>query len=180
LAFPFLNSGTYAGRAKDLRRMLRRVKRDTMRHAQKWLLEDRIDDQRALYRYHLSRPDEAVIDAGALLFHTLHDVPPSALAPVRESESDHLVREGREEGRKAQRRGKTSDVKGAGVGDPGFRVGVLRSAITGSHPAVVHGNGATTAHRENFRAVLATARATGWLEGAPPLGERRGKGKHEL
>jgi len=73
--FRFLNSGTYIGRVRDVRRMLTAVRDDVDRHhvahgADAW----RFDDQRWFSRFFLSHPRNATLDVGAGIFQTLHDL----------------------------------------------------------------------------------------------------------
>lgn len=78
--FFYLNSGTYMGRAGDIRAMLREIQLDVKMHHQfTGASKHRLDDQRWFHRHYLRNRDSVVLDVHGNLFHTLHDVKPSQL-----------------------------------------------------------------------------------------------------
>ncbi|CAM9228621.1 unnamed protein product [Phaeothamnion confervicola] len=81
----FLNSGTYVGRASDVRRMLDEIAEDLRRHHAAFggdVLG--VDDQRWFTRFFLrhANTSHVVLDTARALFLPLHSVPPSDLVIV--------------------------------------------------------------------------------------------------
>lgn len=85
---PYLNSGTFIGRALDLRLMLERIVADAKPHYNdigKQLVD--AADQRLLTRYWMSHPDHLKVDHFGELFQTLHDIPKKHFRVARSSSS---------------------------------------------------------------------------------------------
>jgi hypothetical protein len=116
--YPFLNSGQYIGRAKHVKQMLQRVQRDFMKHWSRWMLPEQADDQRLLWRYHLSHPHEVVVDLRGEIFQTLHDTPASDFEVVLGDENAQIT---------------DGEGRWSGVG--------LRNIRTRQTPILLHGNG---------------------------------------
>merc|ERR1712100_801117 len=114
LNFPFLNSGTYMGRAADLRLMFEAVLRDIEAgYGSTGGDPAHLNDQRWFYRYLLAQPGHATLDRDALIFHTLHwtEVSDFELLGESDAKSEQAAR------------------------------GVVRSRLTGGEPCLLHGNG---------------------------------------
>lgn len=114
LRFPFLNSGTYMGRAADLRLMFEAVLRDIEAgYGSTGGDPAHLNDQRWFYRYLLAQPGHATLDRDALIFHTLHwtEVSDFELLGESDAKSEQAAR------------------------------GVVRSRLTGGEPCLLHGNG---------------------------------------
>ncbi|CAM9228547.1 unnamed protein product [Phaeothamnion confervicola] len=85
----FLNAGTFAGRASDVRRMLEEIAEDLQRHHKAFggdVLA--VDDQRWFTRFFLrhAASGHAAVDAGRVLFLALNDLPrPDVVAPPGDS-----------------------------------------------------------------------------------------------
>merc|ERR1719487_2281605 len=82
--FYYLNSGTYMGRAADIKQMFRHVAEDLQQHYN-WGGADyrQVNDQRWFMRYWFLHNDDVVLDVHGEIFHTLHQVP---IASFKEEE----------------------------------------------------------------------------------------------
>ena len=82
--FFYLNSGTYMGRADDIKRMFQHVAEDLQLHYN-WGGADyrQVNDQRWFMRHWFRHHDDVVLDVHGEIFHTLHQVP---IASFKEEE----------------------------------------------------------------------------------------------
>jgi len=81
--FHYLNSGSYMGRADDIKKMFTQVLKD-LSHHYNWAGADyrQVNDQRWFTRHWMLHSDEVVLDINGEMFHTLHQVDPKVFTFV--------------------------------------------------------------------------------------------------